>query len=280
VVSTRQLDELGYSPSSAAKAARVGRLRRIYRGVYMVGHERLTWHGRCMAAVLACRPSIASHLSAAWLWDLLRYRSERIHLTAPTRRHPRAGFIAHWAVVDSADITVIDGIPTTSLARTKLDLATILKPASLEKALERSEELGLFDLGALDDVLGRYPGHPGAGALRRALEIYQPEPVVTRSSVEKRFLHLVREAGLPEPAMNYVVSGMELDAYWERERFLVELEVFETHGTRAAFERDRIRDDDLLALGIESIRVTGPRLRREPDEVMRRLAGHLERRRR
>ena len=72
VVSTRQLDRLGYSKSSAAKAAKVGRLRRIHRGVYAVGHENLTWEGRCMAAVLAAVPAVASHLSAGWLWGLLR----------------------------------------------------------------------------------------------------------------------------------------------------------------------------------------------------------------
>lgn len=91
---------------------------------------------------------------------------------------------------------------------------------------------------------------------------------------------MVREVGLPLPAMNFNVAGLELDAYWERERFAVELDAFETHGTRAAFERDRIRADDLLAIGVEMIRVTGPRLRREPEAVIRRVGDHLARRRR
>jgi very-short-patch-repair endonuclease len=279
VVSTRQLDGLGYSPSSAAKAAKAGRLRRVHRGVYAVGHDPLTWQGRCMAAVLAARPALASHLSAAWLWDLLRYRPERIQVIAPTARRARRDFGVHFGVVDAVDIASVESIPLTSIARTQLDLAAIWASVSVERTLERAEELRRFDLVALEGVLGRYPHHPGAGALRRALAIYRPEPAFTRSGVEKRFLELVRRARLPPPAMNYVVAGMELDAYWEDERFVVELDVYETHGTRAAFERDRIRQDDLLALGIEMIRVTGPRLRREPDEVMRRLAEHLERRR-
>jgi hypothetical protein len=135
-------------------------------------------------------------------------------------------------------------------------------------------------LQKIEEILDRNPGHRGAGEIRRALAIYRPEPAFTRSNLEQRFLKLVREAGLPAPAMNYNVSGLELDAYWERERFAVELDVYETHGTHAAFERDRLREDDLLLIRVETMRVTGPRLRREPGATIDRVAAHLARRRR
>ncbi len=170
-------------------------------------------------------------------------------------------------------------IPTTSPARTYLDLATMLSDARLEGALQRGEELGRFDLTAVDDVLSRAGGHSGAGKLRRALAIYRPEPAFTRSRLEKRFLAEVRKAGLPTPAMNFNVAGFELDAYWAAERFVVELDVYETHGTRAAFESDRQRQDDLMLIGVEMIRVTGPRLKREPRQMIERVAAHLRRRR-
>jgi hypothetical protein len=280
VVSTRQLAALGYSPSSAAKAAKVGRLRRLHRGVYAVGHERLTWHSRCMAAVLAVRPSVASHLAAGWLWGLLRYRPATIHLTAPTQRHPRRGFVVHAAELAKADIKRVDGIPVTAVPRTLLDLAGVLKEPRLERVLQRAEELRLFDLGPIEEALARAGNHPGRGRLRRALAIYRPEATFTRSGLERRFLQLVREAGLPAPAMNHVVAGFELDAYWEAERFGVELDVYETHGSHASFEGDRVRDDDLLLAGVETIRITGPRLQRDPAATIARVAAHLERRRR
>ena len=75
--------------------------------------------------------------------------------------------------------------------------------------------------------------------------------------------------------MNRNVLGYELDAYWEPERFAVELDVYETHGSHAAFERDRLRQEDLKLKGVEMIRVTGPRLDREPEAV----AGRRSRRR-
>lgn len=146
--------------------------------------------------------------------------------------------------------------------------------------LERSEELDSFDLRRLEDVLARTARHPGAARLGRAAEIYRPEPAFTRSRLERRFRSLVIRAGLPAAATNVVVEGFELDAYWPPERFAVELDVYETHGSRAAFERDREREDELLLVGIEMIRVTGMRLKREPRATVDRVAAHLERRRR
>jgi hypothetical protein len=280
VVSTRQLDGLGYSKSSAAKATKAGRLRRIHRGVYAVGHEPLTWEGRCLGAVLATRPAVASHLSAGWLWGLLRYQPGTIHVTVPTPRRARGTFAVHFADLPARDRGFEDDIPVTSLARTKLDLAAMLSTPQLERILERSEELRLFDLTAIDDLLSRTVGHPGHGRLRQALAAYREEPAFTRSGLERRFLDLVRKAGLPVPSMNFNVAEFELDAYWEPERFVVELDVYETHGSHAAFERDRLRQEDLKLIGIEMTRVTGIRLDREPERVMERVAALLAQRRR
>ncbi len=280
VVSTRQLKSIGYSRSSASKANKVGRLYRVHRGVYAVGRKSLDWHGRCLAAVLASRPALASHTAAARLWGLQTWSPETIHLTVPTKRRPKPGFAVHFALLPDVDIDVIDEIPVTGLPRTLLDLAATSPKAQLGRALERAEELGIFDLGPVDALLGRTGDQPGVTPLRTALALYRDDPTFTRSGLEKSFLAHVLEAGLSRPSMNYIVAEFELDAYWERERFVVELDVFETHGTRAAFERDRVRQDDLQLLGIEMIRVTGPRLKREPEEVMRRLAAHLDRRRR
>jgi very-short-patch-repair endonuclease len=251
----------------------------LHRGVYAVGHERLTWEGRCLAAILACAPAVASHNCAGWLWGLSKRRPGTFHLSAPSNRRRKPGMVVHRACLDDHDAGVVDGIPVTAVPRTLLDLAAMYSPTALEHCLERAEELGLFDLRAIDDVLERNRGHAGAGRLRRAIDTYRPDPAFTRSKLERRFRALVKQAGLPAPAMNVVVSGFELDAYWESERFVVELDIFETHGSRTAFERDRLREDELLLIGIEMIRVTGPRLKREPKATIARVEAHLKRRR-
>jgi hypothetical protein len=165
----------------------------------------------------------------------------------------------------------VEGIPVTALPRTLLDLAGTVSHDWLEKMVERSEELGLFDLRPVEDLLARTAGHHGHARLRKAIALYRPTSF-TRSGLEKRFLELCLEAGLPQPRMNYVEHGFELDCYWPEQRFAVELDLFETHGTRAAFERDRKRQEDLLLAGIDMTRVTGVRLEREPDAVIERVA--------
>jgi very-short-patch-repair endonuclease len=160
-----------------------------------------------------------------------------------------------------------------------LDLAAGRRRRDFESAIERSERLGLLDLGQIDSLLGRCGGHAGKNRLRGALALYR-DPGFVRSWPERKFLALVRDAGLPRPATNIFVEGHEIDAYWEHERFAVEVDGYETHRTRRAFEDDRLRQEDLKLKGIDSIRITARRIEREPALVATRLRALLERRRR
>ncbi|HEX6455526.1 MAG TPA: hypothetical protein VF009_03290 [Solirubrobacterales bacterium] len=193
-------------------------------------------------------------------------------MTTPVRRKPRPPIRLHEArMIAAEDWALREGIPVTSLSRTLLDVAADVRFEWLERMVERAEELELLDLRAIEDLLDRTVGHHGHGRLRKAIALYKPTSF-TRSGLEKRFLELCMEAGLPQPHTNYVEHGFELDCYWPEFHFAVELDVFETHGTRAAFERDRKRQEDLLLAGIHMTRVTGPRLDREADEVIERVA--------
>lgn len=171
-----------------------------------------------------------------------------------------------------------EGIPVTSLLRTILDLAVDSSPKTVGRWIERADELKVFDLTEMHDLLDRTEGHRGRRNVRAALDAYRPQRKFTRSGFERRFLEVVREAGLPEPAMNVFVAGHEIDAYWEAGRFGVELDTYGTHGSRLSFEEDRVRDDDFLHAGIDTIRITETRLDREPGAVVDSLRKHLAKR--
>jgi Transcriptional regulator, AbiEi antitoxin len=230
VVSARQLAEFDFPPRTITRWIQDGKLHRLHRGVYAVGHEALSWNGRCMAAVLANQPAVASHVTAAWAWGFLRYRPGTFHLTAPTRRHRKERVVVHFARLAPEDITTVDGIAMTSPGRTVLDLAAD-RSRDVGRLLERAKERRLLDRRRFEATLARAGGHPGRARFEAALLSYRPEAATLRSDLEKRFRRLVLRAGLPTPQTNVVIEGYELDAYWEAEGFAVELDVYATHGS-------------------------------------------------
>ncbi len=280
VVSIRQLRALGFSNQQAKDLALAGHLHRLHRGVYAVGHTKLDRHGVNLAAVLGGgRLALLSHRSAAWLLGLVPTPPETPHVTSPLPRKKRPGIRLHRSrTLAEDDRTLVDSIPATAVPRTCLDLAATLRGQRLARVLQRGEELGLVDLPAFESVLARNKGHRGAKPLRRALGLYEP-PRFTRSGFERRFLKALAKAGFPRPVTGWNEAGHELDVYWPELRFAVELDVFETHGTRRSFEEDRIRTEELKLAGVELTRVTDKRFDADPATVLRRLALLLRQRR-
>lgn len=277
VVSTGQLLRLGHSRAGIRRAVLAGRLHRIHHSVYAVGHRNLSLHGRCMAGVLTCGPgAVLSHHSAAWAWGIARWSPVPIHATGPIARAGRLPVQIHRARrLAGEDRDVREGLPVTAVPRTMLDLAATVSADRLRRLLERCDEMRLLGFGEVGDLLERSRGHHGRGRLRDAVAFYRPTSF-TRSRLEARFLELCLAAGLPQPRMNFVEAGYELDAYWPAVRFAVELDAFETHGSRAAFERDRERQEELLLAGITVTRLTAARLEREPERTIERIARLLE----
>jgi predicted transcriptional regulator of viral defense system len=261
VVSLGQLRALGLGERGVQHRVRAGRLRRLYRGVYAVGHGVLGREGRWMAAVLACgEGAVLSHRSAASHWGLLSSAASLIDVTAPAGRHGRRGIRLHRSrSLDARDSTSHQGIAITSIARTLLDLAATVRADRLERALAQAERLQLYDHTAITDVIARANGHRGKGALTRATS--REDPKWTRNELEAWFLNLVREAGLPEPMVNLSLAAPDHprlipDFCWPTHRLIVETDGWETHRTRAAFEADRRRDAALQADGWRVVRFT------------------------
>lgn len=201
-------------------------------------------------------------------------------MTTPLPRRRRDSIrIHHSRTLIDDDRTLEEKIPVTSVARTALDLAAIIRFRNLRRLIRRSEELRVFDLADFRSILTRNQGHRGAAPLSRALAIYEP-PRFTRSELEREFLRLLEAAGFPQPVTAFNVAGHELDVYWPELCFGVELDVYATHGGHESFEEDRRRDEDLKLAGVELTRVTGHRLECEPRQVLERIGRLLDQRRR
>jgi very-short-patch-repair endonuclease len=273
VAATRQLLDIGLGADAIQARIASGLYVHVFQGVVAIGHVKLTRQGRWMAAVLAAGSDAAlSHTDLLVARGIVRSSAPRIHVTVPRRTggaHRRSGLVLHRCRLDPEDRDVVDGIPTTTVARALLDFAetTFGAPRRLERAIDEADKQGLFDLNAALDVLERARGRRGARPLRRALEIYVPEPRRTNSWLERRALKLVRDAGLPMPEVNVNVNGYEVDLRWPEAGLIVELDSRRHHDTPWAYEEDRLRDAHQVARGHGVMRITHRRLTREPELV-------------
>jgi len=273
VVGRRQLLQLGFGAGAIDHRLRRGHLLSIHRGVYVIGGASLTARGRWLAAVLACGfGALISHRSAASLWDLLPVAGGVIDVTAGGRSRP--GIRVHTTRNLEPEQRAVHGsIPVTSVARTIADLAASLDRSRLERLIERSEQLRLFDRGAL--LRACRCGRAGTRLLSSVLEEYR-DPQVTRSELEREFFDLCVASGLPAPGMNATVAGLEVDALWAEQRLVVELDGYAFHSSRGAFERDRNRDARLQIAGYRVLRLTATRVRRKPEAIVDDITRLLE----
>jgi very-short-patch-repair endonuclease len=269
LVASWQLKALGYDRHSIGYRRTVGRLHAVYRGVYAVGHGQITPRGRLRAALLAYGPdAILSHRSAAAFWGIRPTAQANVDVTVPgSNRSSRRGINLHRArALHPDEVTTHHTMPITSIARTALDIAATFQKPHLTRALEQADRLELLDLRAIDQACDRYPNHAGRRPLLAAVRNLR-EPPQTRSELERRFLDIIRAAGLPEPGINVQVAGYEVDFHWPRQRLIVELDGYAFHKHRGAFERDRAKDIAFQRAKQRVVRLTHLRLN-EPDAVV------------
>jgi predicted transcriptional regulator of viral defense system len=286
VVALSQLVSLGLGARAVSHRVQRGMLHRVHRGVYAVGHPLLTREGRWMAAILACGPhAVLSHRSAASLWGLRPNARTAIDVTVPSRAgRTRDGIDVHrGSGIDANDVAGVEGIPTTSVARTLLDLAEVVNARTLERAIDQAEVRRLLDMRAIDDVLARGGGgRRGAAALRGVLAELRLGTTLTRSELEERLLAICREAALPRPDVNAWIpypggGGAEADFLWREQQLVVEVDGRDVHTTRRAFEHDRRRDQRLMLAGWRVVRFTWRQVLFEPAYVAATLRSLLAR---
>jgi very-short-patch-repair endonuclease len=254
VITATQLAIAGVGKDGITGRVRSGRLHRIHRGVYAVGHLSLSFEGRCMAAVLAlnrkdegCLDAAVSHRSAAALWGILRPQPGPIDVSVAVRngRKRRAGITVHRPPsLGPDDVTRRAWIPLTRPIRTLRDLRRTASGQVHRAAARRAVDLQLVNP---DQLLS--------------------EDELTRSELERRFLRLCRRHRIPVPAVNARVGRFEVDFLWRRERVIAETDGFRYHGDRSAFERDRVRDAEAQRLGYRVLRFSYSQVTRSPGEV-------------
>jgi len=245
-VTWAQLLEAGITARTITRWVASGKLIRVYRGVYAVGHLQSNpidaAHGALLAGGERC--ALAGGCGLV-LWDVWRYWPKKLEIVTAGDRRP-SGLIVHQSTtLLQRDIRSVQNLRVTSPARTLLDTARRLRPEQLTRAINDLRLRDLLTIDDLIDVIARNPSHRAVTVLQPHLEFAQPE--ATRSGLEDKFLPLLRRHGLPTPQINVHVAGLRVDAYFPDHRLIVELDGWRTHRTKERFIEDRRQDFAILA---------------------------------
>jgi predicted transcriptional regulator of viral defense system len=274
VVDAEDLRACGLDKHAVARRVGAGRLHPKHRGVYAVGHPRLTLHGRFMAAVKACGPdAVLSHYSAAVLYSLVDWDDRFPEVTVLgswKREHP--GLRIHRSEhLPQQDRTRRHGIPVTTPARTLVDLAAVVDPRRERRAVNQALALKRVTLPQLARRLDDAPGRRGAATLRTILLTAAP----TRSDLEDALLDVVLSGGLAPPDVNVPLdlAGRIVipDLRWPAERLVVEADSRTWHDNPLARHDDAERQAVLEAHGERVLRVTWRQAVGQPARTLARL---------
>jgi predicted transcriptional regulator of viral defense system len=249
VVTAAQLDEVGLSSATIAYWARTGRLHKVHRGVYAVGHDRLSEKGQYMAAVLAAGKGAAlAGLSAAALWKAWRRKVPQIEVLTPARRRQHAGFhVRTTRHIHPSDITEHDGVPITTMARTLVDLTDTLTTHQLANVIHEAAFRNRFNRQATLAAMTRANGRRNLAKLADALKQEGPG---TRSDLEDRFLEQIADL---QPNVNPTIEGLEVD--FELDGLVIEIDG-PGHRRPRTQRQDAARDAILKAAGYSVLRLT------------------------
>jgi hypothetical protein len=240
-----------------------------------------------MAAVLSCGVrAVVSHRTAAKLHGLLDYNGTKLDVTVPgPRGRRRRHIVVHGSTtLTPKDVTVVNSVPCTTVARTLLDLAEVVDRRRHERAFDRAEVQEVLDMTAIADQLDRNSTRRAAGRTRALLAEHYPGSTLTESRLEEEFLALCRRAGLPQPAVQQWINlpdggdPIRADFLWPRERVIVETDGERVHGTRQSRRRDRRKDQRLIVYGFRPLRTDPKQVFDRPGELEERLKAVIGRR--
>jgi hypothetical protein len=279
LISKAELKRLGATPDAIRHRVTKHRLLAVLPDVYLLAGAPWTWRCKVLAATLAAGPDAnASHRTAAALFLLPGFDTRALEIVVPRRLRRRLPGVTvhHVGVLPHHHSRVVDAIPVTSIARTLFDLSGCVRPELAERALDHCLARRLVTVPAcwraMDDLAAR--GRPGTAIMRALLSARGAGYVAPASELERRMLRLLTDAGLPPPAREIDVGDADrwvgrVELVYRAARVLIEVDSRLHHTMLDDYERDRVRDNSLVADGWRVLRFTYEQITRHPDIVIR-----------
>jgi very-short-patch-repair endonuclease len=250
-------------PGRKARWVQERRLVATQPRVFRVAGAPQTWH-QAVAATQLSTSGVVSHRAAAELWGLIQ-PAGYVEVSVTAARAPRAQppAIVHRIKDLPTSVTVErEGLQITDPTRTVIDLGLVLPHWSVRDALSRGLTMKLFSIAQVEqlrDALGR-KGRNGTGVVRELLE-ERMLGAGEESLLERRLHDLIRDYDLQAPVVQHELwhAGRlvaRLDAAYPERKLAIEIDGFAYHSSPDAFQRDRTRQNRLVALGWTVLRFT------------------------
>ncbi len=261
-----------------------GEWNRVHRGVFRLGCSQPSLDEREMAALLAAgEEAVLSHTSAARRLGLAVPQGESVEVTVPESRKATVRGAKVWRSrnLSPSDIAKRGRFRVTNLARTIIDLAAVLDEGWLRACFDSAVRQNKSNVGWISRTLAKYgPGKRGVGRLRALVDEYRQGDEVPDSVLESLGVELARATGR-KPTLHWnVLDGArrvaEVDLAWPELKLCVEFDGWKTHGSRAAFVRDRARDRELFPLGWTVLRYTWDDVVHDRDTIVDQLVQSYE----
>lgn len=254
---TKQALEAEFTEAQVKRFVRIGRWRRVYRGVLAEASGRATFERTTSAAVLACgEGAAASHRNAGRFWglDVPLLEVPEVTVLAPSRSRPTAILVHTTDRLTRSEAAVRDGIRITSPMRTLGDLAGVVEPKLLELGHDVLWRRGLVHPARLLDYLSDdwWSRRPGTGVLR-ALARERLGQGPSGSDLETLLFQLIRDSGLPLPVRQHPVVtpfGVRyIDLAYPGPKLAIELDGMESRLDPTVFLDERVRQNLITAQG-------------------------------
>ena len=265
LITRRQALAAGLTEKAIRERVRLGAWTTARRGVFVVGAVPWTWEQQILAAVLAAGPDVvASHRSALRLWDAVKAAGRPELLVQGDRRVRVAGVQVHESILfPDIDRTTRKGVPATTLSRTIVDASARQDPRSVGIWIDEGMRRHHLDLRELRSCVARLlgPGRRNVRSVQAALSLRDPTYDPGDSQLEAMLLRALLEEGLPLPAQQHAVRRPDgslafLDLAYPEVMIAMEADGWGAHGSRSAFDPDRLRGNDITLLGWQLYRFT------------------------
>lgn len=262
LITRAQLLNIGFSSAAVHRCFRRGEIAHFMPGVWRVTSTPRCWEQRPLGAVLwAGAPAVASHITGAFVQEVLPRTAAAVEITTPKSTASRPGTTVHRCRLLPGEIVNVRGIPCTSIYRTLADVCGSQSQGLSEQALDAALRMGRVSYDRLCGYAKEAASRSvrGSRMLQHLLGARGSDEALSESEAESLFARIMRKGGCPVGIRQVPrdgIRGGRVDFYYPDQNLVIEIDGRRFHAGRREQIRDKRYDNELIVRGKRVLRLT------------------------